>query len=182
MAIISKSQLANIARSKAGPQGLKGSLYESRKYAKSSSVTSVFLSHSHVDKALVEQAKVFFENLGISVYVDWADQTMPEKTSGVTALAIKNQIINANDKFVLLATNAALTSRWCNWEVGIADPFKNPRKKMALFPLADDNGSWTGNEYLQIYPRIERSALDPEKFIVWTPEKNLLSLESWLMS
>lgn len=26
---------------------------------------------------------------------------------------------------------------------------------MAVLPLADNNGYWQGNEYLQIYPRIE---------------------------
>jgi hypothetical protein len=156
MAIFTKQQFESIARIKAGSRGLSATLNESRTFSKASSITSVFLSHSHTDRSIVEQAKVFFQNLGISIYVDWADETMPEKTNGVTAQKIKNQIISINDKFVLLATNNAIASKWCNWEVGIADPFKLPTKKIALLPLADNSGTWYGNEYLQIYPRIEK--------------------------
>lgn len=45
---------------------------------------------------------------------------MPEKTSGLTATKIKYQIYK-NDKFILLATDNAIASKWCNWEVGIGD-------------------------------------------------------------
>jgi len=156
MAILTRSQLTSFAQSKAGSRGLRGVVNESRIYSKSTATTSIFLSHSHYDKNVVEEAKIFFENLGISIYVDWADQTMPESTNGITASRIKNQIISVNDKFVLLATNNGVASKWCNWEVGIADPFKLPSKKIALLPLADNSGTWNGAEYLQIYPRIEK--------------------------
>lgn len=108
MAILTKAQFASIAQTKAGTRGLRGIVNESRMFSKTASVTSIFLSHSHTDKDVVEQAKIFFENLGISVYVDWADKTMPESTNGVTAQKIKKQIITGNDKFVLLATNNAV--------------------------------------------------------------------------
>lgn len=74
-----------------------------------------------------------------------ADQTMPEKTDAITAQKIKNQIISLNDKFILLATNNAVCSRWCNWEIGIADTFKLSAQKIALLPLADNRGKWDGN-------------------------------------
>src|ERR1700748_552330 len=104
MAILTREQFATIAQNKVGSR-LRGFVNESRLYSKAASVTSVFLSHSHNDKDVIEQAKIFFENLGISVYVDWADKTMPESTNGVTAQKIKNQIIGGNEKFILLATN-----------------------------------------------------------------------------
>lgn len=180
MAIFTKQQFESLARSKAGSHGLSATLNESRTFSKASSTTSIFLSHSHTDRAIVEQAKVFFENLGISIYVDWADRTMPEKTDGVTAQKIKNQIISINDKFVLLATNNAIASKWCNWEVGIADPFKLPHKKIALLPLADNSGTWNGNEYLQIYPRIEKSSSNNDSYYVWYPDGTLDTLTTWL--
>jgi hypothetical protein len=80
MAIFTKQQFESIARIKAGNKGLNAVLNENRYYSKSTSATSVFLSHSHTDRSIVEQAKVFFENLNISIYVDWADETMPERT------------------------------------------------------------------------------------------------------
>jgi hypothetical protein len=155
MSIFTEQEFRNIASQKAGLSGLRGVVNESRTFSKSASTTSLFLSHSHHDKAKIEQAKIFFETLGISIYVDWADETMPENTNGITALRIKDQIINKNDKFILLATNNAVASKWCNWEVGIADTFKLSKDKIAILPLADNNRHWSGNEYLQIYPSIE---------------------------
>jgi poly(3-hydroxybutyrate) depolymerase len=70
-------------------------------------------------------------------------------------------------------------SKWCNWEVGISDPFKLPNKKMALLPLAYNSGSWTGNEYLQIYPRIER-LINTEDYIVLYPDGMSESIQTWL--
>jgi hypothetical protein len=193
MSIFTEQEFRNIASQKAGNIGLKGIVNETRTFSKSVSTTSLFLSHSHHDKSKIEQAKIFFENLGISIYVDWADKTMPESTNGITAQKIKNQIISGNDKFVLLATNNAVVSKWCNWEVGIADPFKLSKDKIAILPLADNNRYWTGNEYLQIYPSIEyvnennRNNLGliiPHGYYVKYPSidgsRRYESLETWL--
>ncbi len=180
MAIITKSEFASVARSKAGALGLRGVVNQNRTFSKYSAVTSVFLSHSHYDKDVMEQAKYFFENLGVSIYVDWADETMPEKPNGVTAQKIKSQII-LNDKFILLATNNAISSKWCNWEVGLGDAFKFSNKKIALLPLADSNGSWNGNEYLQIYPRIEKiKSSSGEEYFVLYPDRSIETLTTWL--
>jgi hypothetical protein len=182
MAIITRSQFTSFAQSKAGSRGLRGLVNESRLYSKSTATTSIFLSHSHHDKSVVEEAKIFFENLGISIYVDWADQTMPESTNGTTANRIKNQIISVNDKFILLATNNGVASKWCNWEVGIADPFKLSNKKIALLPLADNSGTWNGNEYLKIYPRIEKNSYltSGSGYLVYYPDGTFETLEVWL--
>jgi hypothetical protein len=154
MAILTESEFRNIASQSTGLSGLKGYVNETRTFSKSTSDTSIFLSHSHKDKDKVEQAKLFFENLGISIYVDWMDTTMPEKTNGETANRIKSKIIQ-NEKFILLATNRAVSSKWCNWEVGIGDTFKLSKDQIAILGLADNYGHWEGNEYLQIYPSIE---------------------------
>jgi hypothetical protein len=180
MAIITRGYLLNLAQSRAGSRGLKGIVNESRMFSKATAITSIFISHSHLDKDVVEQAKIFFESLGFSVYVDWADETMPEKTDATTAQKIKYQIISGNDKFVLLATNNAVASKWCNWEVGIADPFKLPNKKIALLPLAENSGTWNGNEYLKIYPRIERGTLNENEYYVWYPDNTLENISEWL--
>ncbi|WP_282075863.1 toll/interleukin-1 receptor domain-containing protein [Maribacter aquivivus] len=192
MAIFTESQFRETARQKAGSRGLSGTINETRTFSKSSATTSIFLSHSHHDKAKIEQAKVFFENLGISIYVDWMDSTMPERTNGVTAVRIKTKI-RENDKFVLLATNKAVSSKWCNWEVGIGDIYKLPKDNIAILGLADNIGHWTGNEYLQIYPSIEylngntKNTLGhyiASGYYVFYPsvngERTFKSLEQWL--
>jgi hypothetical protein len=182
MSLLSKTEFATIARRRAGDAGLKGIVEKTRAFPQQTAATTLFLSHSHLDKQIVEQAKIFFENLGIAIYVDWADETMPEKPNATTAQKIKSQIATSNDKFVLLATNEALASRWCNWEVGIADAFKLPSKKMALLPLTDGNQQWHGNEYLQIYPRIEKNPTQTggEDYFIWYPDKSWESIGAWL--
>lgn len=178
MAIFTKQEFQAIVDKKAGSKGFF-TLNESRMFSEDKSTTSVFLSHSHHDKALIVQAKTFFENLGISIYVDWADETMPEKTNGITAQKIKRQIYK-NDKFVLLATNSAITSKWCNWEVGIGDSYKLSSRKIALLPLAENSGTWNGSEYLQIYPRIEKSPLYNDKYYIYYPDGTYEDLSIWL--
>ena len=83
MAIFTKNEFESIAKIKAGYKGLSNVLNENRSFSRDTALTSIFLSHSHYDKSIVEQAKVFFENLGIKIYVDWADETMPEKTNAI---------------------------------------------------------------------------------------------------
>ena len=178
MAIFTRQEFQTTAYNKARSKGYV-TLNESRTFSESTSRTSIFLSHSHNDRTLIAQAKTFFENLGISIYVDWADETMPEKTSGVTAQKIKRQI-QKNDKFVLLATNDAIASKWCNWEVGIGDTYKLSSKKIALLPLAENSGTWNGNEYLQIYPRIEKSSLYSDTYNVHYPDGTIENLSTWL--
>lgn len=178
MSIFTKQEFQAIAHKKAISKGYV-TLTERRMFSENTSTTSVFLSHSHHDKALIVQAKTFFENLGISIYVDWADETMPEKTNGITAQKIKRQIYK-NDKFVLLATNSAITSKWCHWKVGIGDSYKLSSRKIALLPLAENSGTWNGSEYLQIYPRIEKSPLYNDKYYIYYPDGTSEDLSIWL--
>lgn len=193
MAIITESEFRNIAYQNSGTRGLQGFVNESRTFSKTTSTTSIFLSHSHKDKNKVEQAKIFFENLGISIYVDWMDSTMPESTSGITATRIKSKI-QENEKFVLLATNLAINSKWCNWEVGVGDIYKLSKDNIAILGLADNNRHWNGNEYLQIYPSIEYengnsknnagSYIPKGYYVLYPPNSNgsrtFITLEKWL--
>lgn len=98
--------------------------------------------------------KTLLENLGISVYIDWLDEGMTESTSGRTAQILK-QKIKDHDKFILVATDEAIASKWCYWELGLGDAEKYDKDKIALFPIHQANRKWSGAEYLQIYPTIE---------------------------
>ena len=89
--------------------------------------------------------------------LDCFDEEMPLKTCAETAVRIK-QVIEYCPKFIFLATEDALSSKWCNWEVGIADKWKLTGNNMAILPLLEkgkEPKSYKGNEYLQIYPYIE---------------------------
>jgi hypothetical protein len=114
---------------------------------------TVFLSHKHDEAKELKDAIALLNSLGVSVYVDWMDEGMPSVTSGRTAERIKQKIQN-NKKFILLATDAVIASKWCNWELGYGDAHKYS-KDIALLPVAENDGTWKGSEYLQIYPAIE---------------------------
>lgn len=118
--------------------------------------TTVFISHKHDDLDDLKGLLGFLENrYGVKVYIDSRDPSMPKTTSAQTALNIRERIKGC-DKFILLATNGAIESKWCNWELGYGDAQKF-RKHIALFQMKPENTSdsaYKGSEYMSIYPYI----------------------------
>lgn len=141
--------------------------------------TSVFLSHKHEEKEIIKQAITLLNKLGVDVYVDWMDNGMPRSTNGYTAMRIKEKIRNS-DKFILLATEAAINSKWCNWELGYGDAHKF-FKNIAIMPITDnEDNSFSGTEYLSIYPIITSEYLySTGKYNVEYKDSKI-SLEDWL--
>ena len=114
---------------------------------------------------------------------------------GVTASKIKERIRQC-DKFILLATDGAVESKWCNWELGYGDSQKFSSKDIAILPLKRkgySDSSYKGNEYMQIYPYISfyegnetnttGGYVNRGYYVVTDDEKgvhNIIPLESWL--
>ena len=118
--------------------------------------TTVFISHKHDDLEDLMGVLGFLEQkYGVKVYIDSKDPTMPKVTSAITASNIKRRIEQCH-KFILLATNAAIESKWCNWELGYGDARKY-KKHIALFPMKPKgtfDSAFKGSEYMSIYPYI----------------------------
>ena len=83
---ITRGQLSRVVDSYQQP------LNERRMFSAEHPDASVFLSHKHEEKTLLLQVKKFFENLGMSVYVDWLDTNMQHPTDKKTAEDLKKQI------------------------------------------------------------------------------------------
>lgn len=139
--------------------GLRGVLNETKYFSageRSTSNTTVFLSHKHGDLEDLQGFIGFLKNTyKVDVYIDSIDPNMPKNTSGETAKRIK-QIIKKCDRFILIATDAAIESKWCNWELGFGDAQKF-QDKIAILPMKKQGSSdeqYKGNEYLYIYPYI----------------------------
>lgn len=119
-------------------------------------VATVFISHKHDELTELKGIIGFLQKTyGVKVYIDSRDSTMPSKTSGKTAETLKVRIKQCR-KFILLATNEAINSKWCNWELGYGDAHKFSTN-IALFPLKPKGKydyEYSGNEYLSIYPYI----------------------------
>lgn len=120
--------------------------------------TTVFISHKHSDLEDLKGVIDFLEKqYAVKAYIDSRDPSMPTITSGQTAENIKNRIKQCN-KFILLATNGAIESKWCNWELGFGDAQKY-QGNIALLPMKDrnqDDAQYKGSEYMDIYPSIVR--------------------------
>lgn len=151
MSFITESQIKNHRRSIKTYLTLNESL-RSFKNESSSFKTKIFLSHKHDEKEYLEGAISLLKTYGVEVYVDWLDEGMAKTTSGQTAVRIK-QKIKENHKFILLATEGAIISKWCNWELGLGDAEKYI-ENIAILPVKRDYSDFSGNEYLEIYPYI----------------------------
>lgn len=132
-------------------------LNESRSFSageRRSSKPTVFISHKHSDLEILKGLIGYLEqNFNVVCYIDSEDPGMPGVTSGLTADRIK-KVIRTTDRFILLATDNAISSKWCNWELGYGDACKY-RDKIAILPMKNyDRTFYTGSEYMQIYPRI----------------------------
>lgn len=151
MSFITESQIKNEGRSTKTFMALNESL-KNFKNESSYLKTKIFLSHKHDEKELLEGAVSLLKTYGVDIYVDWLDDGMPKTTSGHTAVRIKEKI-KENHKFILLATEGAINSKWCNWELGLGDAAKYI-DNITLLPIKKDYTDYSGNEYLEIYPYI----------------------------
>ena len=92
----------------------------------------------------------------VKAYIDSWDPTMPSTTCGATAKQLKNRIETC-DKFIFMATDGAIDSKWCNWELGYGDSQKFP-DNIAIFHISDSKDTdYNGHEYFDLYPYIEYS-------------------------
>lgn len=115
---------------------------------------TVFLSHKHDEIKPLEQTIKLIKSCGVDVYIDWMDEGMPKKTCAKTAERIKDKIEKC-DKFILVGTEGAINSKWCNWELGIGDVRKHDNANLAVLPIKRNYSDYSGNEYIELYPTIQ---------------------------
>ncbi|MES2396321.1 MAG: toll/interleukin-1 receptor domain-containing protein [Bacteroidota bacterium] len=150
---------------------------------KKASNRTIFLSHSHLDKTIVSKIGLLFNKLDSELYVDWLDNSLPETPNKNTANAIKIKI-QESKHFLFLATYHGLRSKWCNWELGIADSIVK-ENKLAILPIETKSGNWRGNEYLNLYPEMKFEITDldlltTDKIKIHQLDGTSLSLMEWL--
>ena len=152
MSFVSESQLSNYrSRTKLFSADNIVNLNES--HCRGRTRPMVFLSHKHDEQEILQGVVAFLKEEGVDVYVDWMDSSMPAYTNAETAHSVKQKIEIA-DKFILVATQNAINSKWCNWELGLGDAAKY-KKHIALLPIDKTYETFKGAEYLAIYPYID---------------------------
>jgi hypothetical protein len=123
-----------------------------RAQARASGIRTAFLSYTSKDRELALGLKAALENSGWKVYIDVSDGTLPETASKETAVILRSRI-EENYWFMFLATQYSAASKWCPWEIGVADGMKGS-DRVLIATTSDASGKAYGVEYLQLYRRI----------------------------
>ena len=160
MAYFTKQEARNYARSVTASfesySSKLESIVESQNYRRQ---FDVFLSHSIRDTELVLGVANILEKMGQRVYIDWVvdKQLSRDSVTKETAETLRNRM-KQSSKFLYLATDNASSSKWMPWELGYFDGLKSG--KVAILPLVDsESSSFRGQEYLGLYPALDKEAL-----------------------
>ena len=178
--IINREQLNSTRKNQQRFTSLLNESKQDRILKAFSNKVTVFLSHYHGDTDILENVICELHNLGVNVYVDWNDIKMPKETNFYTAIRIKEKIKECR-KFILLATESAIESKWCNWELGYGDAIRYDKKDIAIMPIKDSLcADYKGSEYMGMYPVItnEYMATLGKYYVEFRDTKMLLS--EWL--
>lgn len=143
----------------------------------------VFLSYRRNDKKYVEGIVRFLKNLGVSVYIDYLDETLEEKTNEQVAATLREHI-KSSAKFISLATPDSTNSKWMPWELGLGDRIIN-YENVAILPLTNSSTTWNNQEYAKIYGRIEStyaySTNGPDDWYIIYPNQQKVKLKDWFL-
>lgn len=115
----------------------------------------VFLSHSSEDAEVIAGVKAIMESEGMSVYVDWVDDPLTDRSKVTPATAnLLRDRMNHSRFLIYASSTASSASRWMPWELGYFDG-RRPGK-VGILPIVSHSGaSFVGVEYLGLYPTIE---------------------------
>ena len=135
----------------AGQSFLQHSQFSHHRFDEAKDNYDLFISHSFQDRTLISGLYALFEDAGYSVYVDWiedSDLNRQEVTARTADLLRKR--INSSKGLAYIATDNIKQSKWCPWELGIADGMG---KRTCIFPVMDRK--YNGLEYLKLYPYMD---------------------------
>lgn len=145
-------------------------------------IYDVFLSHSSLDKKLVLTLVNLFNEAGYSVYVDWIEDTQLDRNNvnKNTAQVLRNRM-NGSRGLSYVATDNAINSKWCPWELGYFDGKKNGR--CCILPIMESQ-TFQGQEYLGLYPYMQYAQISGEyrnEFWIYNQGTDeYVILRSWL--
>jgi len=143
---------------------------------------TVFLCHSYLDADVILGLKTSIESLGYSIYVDWFEDEhfQRSKVTKETAVFLKARMENCNSLFYATSTNSTY-SKWMPWECGYFDGL---RGMIAICPVSNQANqySYTGQEYLGIYPYVEQDKAQNGQDTLWICESSskYISFNEWL--
>jgi len=119
----------------------------------------IFLSHASEDSEIVLGVREILVGLGLTVYIDWIDDPQMDRGSVTAENAdMLRRRMRASESLILLTTKNSATSRWMPWELGYFDGHKTGF--IGILPVVDySGGTFSGQEYLGLYPLVEKLPL-----------------------
>ncbi len=132
----------------------------------------IFLSHSIRDADLILGMKGALEDLGYSVYVDWIDDPQLDRSKVTLSTADKlRQRMNSSASLFFVTTANTDASKWMPWECGYFDGIK---EKVAIAPIQSQStdNSYSGQEYLGLYPYVVQQQNTQGKETLWVRQSN----------
>lgn len=156
-------------------------LNEERQIADSTKSFDIFLSHSSDDNEFVAGIKLFLQDFGFTVYVDWNDPELnPNNVTPKTAGILRERMSHCKSLIYTYSDNAK-SSRWMPWELGYFDGLKN--SMVAVLPiLSDFRKSIQGSEYIGLYHVIDIAKIDgTDQRSLWVNDGTKhVNLSDWL--
>lgn len=117
---------------------------------------NVFLSHSYDDAEVILGVRRIMESLGLTVYVDWIDDSALDRTKVTPkSAAVLRRRMQASESLVYAHSAAASESAWMPWELGYFDSLRPDH--VWILPLVEYYDSeFKGQEYLGLYPAVDK--------------------------
>ena len=123
--------------------------------ARADATFDVFLSHSSEDGDTILGVKRMIEASGLSVYVDWIDDSALDRSTVNRATAeLLRARMRASLNLVYANSANAAESKWMPWELGFFDGIK-PNHIFVLPLVASSDNEYKGREYLNLYPNLD---------------------------
>jgi hypothetical protein len=143
----------------------------------------VFLSHRSLDAKEVLALKLILESFGFTVFVDWVENPQMDRAQVTKeTAAYLRDAMNRSLSLLYAASENSSGSKWMPWELGYSDGLHG---RIAIVPVKDQetaSESFTGQEYLGLYPYISVKRDTFGKEVIWVNEGSLayVSLRDWL--
>ena len=109
--------------------------YEKRMFD-SNKTYDLFISHSYLDKEIINALYYTFEACGYTVFIDWKNEKLMDRNQVSKQVAKKLKIYMANCKGLLyIATENSSNSKWCPWDSRYNRNPASERQLPYLFPI-----------------------------------------------
>lgn len=154
-------------------------LMEKKNRAIGATETSVYISFDPGDEEAMISVLLLLDSAGVKIYPVWADPGFASAHGSNEFDSLRKDIARCS-KFVFIASENALKSTRCNWELGIGDGLRYP-DSIAVMPVTEQRGAtWSCPDYLQTYPKlVTDNDFFIGEFFIESPEKKI-SLTDWL--